>query len=116
MKIFDVCSATGTYQAEGVEKTRWIRVGAVFKNENGNVSIKLDSIPTKLNQEGEMWLNCFTPQNQQQTQAAPAARQPVTQGFRDQPPSQQPRTAAAAPQEQPIVTGFGGAEDETIPF
>ena len=73
-KIFDVCSSTGSYMAEdGTEKQRWMNIGVMFKNDSGYVSIKLEAVPTKRNEEGELWLSCF----------APKPREPKQQGFRE---------------------------------
>ena len=77
-KIFDVCTSTGSYTGpDGSEKQRWMNVGVMFKNDSGYVSIKLEAIPTRRNEQGELWLSCFVPKEKEQ----PAQQQ----GFRDQP-------------------------------
>jgi len=77
-KVYDVCASTGSYIGQdGQEKQRWINIGAVFKNDEGRVSIKLDSIPVRTNEKGELWLSCFVPKPRNQ-------QQPV-QGVRDKP-------------------------------
>ena len=66
-KVFDVVHGNGTYKAQdGSEKTRWQNVGAVFKSDKGNFSMKLDAVPTRRNEEGELWLNLFVPQDRTQ--------------------------------------------------
>jgi hypothetical protein len=81
--IYEVCGSAGTYKAQdGSEKTRWIKAGVVFKNDKGYVSMKLDSIPTRRNEEGELWLSLFVPQDKKPSQTA---SQEPQQGFRDNP-------------------------------
>ena len=76
-KIFDVCTSTGSYTGpDGSEKQRWMNVGVMFKNDSGYVSIKLEAIPTRRNEQGELWLSCFVPKEKEQ---------PAQQGFRDAP-------------------------------
>jgi predicted RNA-binding protein with PUA-like domain len=79
-KIYDVVTSTGTYNdpQTGEEKKRWLTVGVVFENDAGYVSMKLDAIPAKRNEHGEMWLSLFTPKPREQKQA------PQQQGFREQ--------------------------------
>ena len=78
-KIYDVVTSTGTYNdpQTGEEKKRWLTVGVVFQNDAGYVSMKLDAIPTKRNEEGDMWLSLFVPKAREQ----PAQQQG---GFRQQ--------------------------------
>jgi hypothetical protein len=62
--IYEVCGSAGTYKAQdGSEKTRWIKAGVVFQNDKGYVSMKLDAIPTRRNENGELWLSLFVPQD-----------------------------------------------------
>ena len=77
-KIYDVVTSTGTYNdpQTGEEKKRWLTVGVVFKNDAGYVSMKLDAIPAKRNEEGDMWLSLFAPREREQ--------KPAQQGFREQ--------------------------------
>ena len=111
-KIFDLVGSNGTYtDNQGQEKTRWIKCGAVFKSDQGNVSVKLEAVPTYRNENGELWLNCFVPQQQQQQQGGdanfgrPAPGQGAPQGFRQR-PAPQPAMAGAPPpmaQQQPAA-------------
>ena len=68
-KVFDLAVKTGTYtDNQGQEKGRWMNVGAVFKNDQGQVSIKLEAIPTG---DWNGWISAFEPKqrnNQQQGQ------------------------------------------------
>ena len=78
-KIFDVMVSTGSYTGDdGQEKQRWMNVGVMFKNDSGYVSIKLEAIPTKRNEQGELWLSCFAPKPYQ-------PKEPAQGGFRDKP-------------------------------
>ncbi len=82
--VFDVCASTGSYIGQdGQEKQRWINVGCVFKNEQGRVSIKLDAIPVRTNDKGELWLSCFVPKQRQQPAQQPPPQQPANDGFED---------------------------------
>ena len=82
--IYEVCGSAGTYKAQdGSEKTRWIKAGVVFKNDKGYVSMKLDAIPTRRNENGELWLSLFVPQDKK---AAPAASEKPAGGFREREP------------------------------
>ena len=77
-RVFDVVHGNGEYTgADGTTKTRWQNVGVVFKSEKGNYVLKLDAIPTRRNEQGELWLNLFVPKEKEQ----PAQQQ----GFRDAP-------------------------------
>jgi len=58
-KIKDVVARGGEYQdREGNTKVRWINCGSMFKNSEGKVSIKIDSIPVG---EWDGWLSLFDP-------------------------------------------------------
>ena len=106
-KIFDLVGSNGTYtDNQGQEKTRWIKCGAVFKSDQGNVSVKLEAVPTYRNENGELWLNCFVPQQQQQQGGdanfgRPAPGQGAPQGFRQR-PAPQPAMAGAPPPAAPM--------------
>jgi hypothetical protein len=75
--LYKVKHANGTYtDANGEEKTRWSDVGVVFKSDKGAVTMKLEYVPTKRNDQGDLWLNLFVPRKKEQ----PAQQQ---QGFRE---------------------------------
>ena len=79
--IYEVCGSAGTYKAQdGSEKTRWIKAGVVFKNDKGYVSMKLDAIPSRRNENGELWLSLFVPQDKK---PAEKPAQEHTGGFRE---------------------------------
>lgn len=63
-----------TDRQTGETRGRWLKVGTVFRHDDGGSSIKLDSIPVGL-PEWNGWINVF-PRGEQQGEAAapPAAR------------------------------------------
>ena len=73
---FEVVTSTGTYMKDGEEKKRWLKCGVIFKSEKGNYSMKLEAIPTKRNENGEMWFALFVPK--------PREDKPAQSGFREQ--------------------------------
>jgi hypothetical protein len=80
-KIFDVVSSAGSYKnAEGEDKTRWIKCGMVVKNaESGKMSLKLDCIPVgKAQDENDhgIWFALMEPRPYQPAQARPSAQNP----------------------------------------
>lgn len=55
--IRKLCASNGEYQKDGETRKRWQRVGTMFKDDDGRVSIKLDSIPVGPDWSG--WLSAF---------------------------------------------------------
>ena len=98
--IYEVCGSAGTYKAQdGSEKTRWVKAGVVFKNDKGYVSLKLDAVPTRRNENGELWLSLFVPQKKDD--AKPIEKVHYPEGFR----------------EAPVDTGGpDGVGEDDIPF
>ena len=84
---FEVVTSTGTYMKDGEEKKRWLKCGVIFKSEKGNYSMKLEAIPTKRNEHGEMWFALFVPKAREASQQAGfTAQSPEgSEGFRDKP-------------------------------
>lgn len=79
--------AGGQYESNGVVKTRWINVGTLFKKDNGDYSILLNSginfaaytTHTNGQIDPNVWVNLFDlqPRNQQATsQQAPVQAEP----------------------------------------
>lgn len=88
-------ASNGEYtNAAGEKKKRWIRVGTLFKGEDGSLSQKLDVIP--IGPEWSGWFNLYPLDDPQQ------------QGGGQQ-TQQQPQNAAAQAQGAPDG-------DEDIPF
>ena len=75
------------------EKTRWLKCGSVFENDEGKLSVKITAMPTVL--EAGNWFRVFEPRNNEQQGQG---------GFRGGNPQ---------PADKPKQTGF---EDDDIPF
>jgi hypothetical protein len=89
IKKFDVVAVTGKYvDRQGNEKSRYLNVGAVFENDRGNLSLKLEALPVG-NPEWTGWLQLFEPRDDQQ--------QGRQQGQRQQPQPQPSQRSAPAP-------------------
>lgn len=59
-KIFDAVATIGKYtNKNGEEKKRYLTVGAVFKNDAGAMSLKLDALPTTPDWSG--WISFYVP-------------------------------------------------------
>ena len=59
-KIYDVVATVGKYtDKQGNEKKRYVNVGAVFENDQGQMSIKLETIP--VGPEWSGWLSMYEP-------------------------------------------------------
>lgn len=82
-KIYDAVATLGVYndRQTGEEKKRYQTIGAVFQNDKGQLSLKLETIP--VGPEWSGWISFFEPKPQGQqrpaSQAAPANRgqQPI---------------------------------------
>jgi len=97
-KLFDVVKGAGTYtDKNGQTKTRWIKCGVIIKNQNGNVAMKLDSLPlgTAVEEDGGIWFALFTPEDQGQ-QNQPVQQQPVQNAYQN---SGQPKQAFSNPSQ-----------------
>ena len=125
-KVYDVMYPNGKYRdAQGQEKTRWLRCGAVISTQAGKVALKLDSLPVAPvpNEGGEsgIWLQLFEP-NQPAGNMHTANAPSGGGGFRQPappPPATAGAPAPAAP--QPPATGYPAAggnafPDDDIPF
>ena len=78
---YDVMHANGTYTGQdGSEKTRWAKVGVVFKSDKGAMTMKLEYVPTRRNEHGDLWLNLFVPRPKEQPAQQQGFREPVKQG------------------------------------
>ena len=66
----DLTVKTGEYtDSGGNTKGRWLRIGTVFKHDDGGVSIKLDCVPTGL-PEWDGWVSVFKREDRSQGQGA----------------------------------------------
>lgn len=48
--IGDICFSNGEYEKDGEKKKRWVKAGPAFENENGDISFKLELMPTVANE------------------------------------------------------------------
>lgn len=85
-KLYNVSVPNGNYtDDQGNDKTRWLNVGAVIENKNGNLNLILNAIPAPVQgQDRQSWLmNLFPVQNQQSEPTAPASNAPQHGGELD---------------------------------
>jgi len=61
-KKYDLVAKVGEYELNGEKKARWFTCGAVFENEKGQLSAKLNGIPVGMDWNG--WLNFSIPNEQ----------------------------------------------------
>lgn len=68
-KVYDAVVTTGKYtdKQSGKEKNRYLTVGAVFVNDEGQYSLKLEAIPT-VGFTG--WINFYEPRERTEKPAA----------------------------------------------
>ena len=102
----NLCVKTGEYTTtDGQDKKRWLRIGSVFRHDDGGTSIKLDAVPVGLpNWDG--WVSVFkNDQGGQNTQPPQETQQ------RQAPARQAQRAQAGRESFQPDVN-----LDDDIPF
>lgn len=57
-KKFDVVAKVGEYEGkDGQKKAKWMNCGAIFENENGKLSLKMEANPVG----GNGWFALFSP-------------------------------------------------------
>ena len=57
IKKYNLVAKVGEYEKDGVTKHRWFTCGSVFENAQGQLSAKIDGMPTGSNWDG--WLQLF---------------------------------------------------------
>ena len=78
-KVFDLVATVGSYKdASGNEKKKYTQCGAVFQQEDGRMSAKIETLP--VGSEWSGWLSFMEPRQQgqqgaQQQHQAPQYRQ-----------------------------------------
>ena len=80
-KKYDAVATVGEYQKNGETKKRYLTVGAVFENDKGQLSLKLDALPTVKEWNG--WISFYEPKqydNQASQQSQPAQRRTAAGG------------------------------------
>lgn len=71
-KKFDVVAVVGKYKdRDGNDKSRYQNIGAVFENDKGQLSLKLECIP--VGPEWIGWANLFEPKSAEQSTHGKAA-------------------------------------------
>jgi hypothetical protein len=105
-KVFDLVATVGTYKAsDGTEKKRYAQCGAVFQQDDGRMSCKIETLP--VGGEWSGWLSFMEPK--QHGQQAPQQQQPA--------PQYRQASQAAKPMpvfEMPLKTT--NESDDKIPF
>ena len=56
---YDLVAKVGEYESNGEKKARWFTCGAVFENEKGQLSAKINGLP--VGSEWNGWLNLSMP-------------------------------------------------------
>ena len=88
-KKYDAVATVGEYtdKATGEKKKRYATVGTVFENEEGKLSLKLDTVPIAPGWSGS--IQFFTPTERDQPRALPPGRRT--------PPGMPPAATTALP-------------------
>lgn len=113
---YNVACKTGEYQDRntGETKGRWTTCGVVLEGDNGNLSLKLESIPLGMvNDRGEagIWFALFEPRQQGQ---GGGSRQQQPQGQFGQ--GQAPAAPQGQQQPSPQQQTNQAFQDSDIPF
>jgi hypothetical protein len=68
LKVYgDITVVTGKYEKDGKEKNRYHKVGTLLATPHfSRIAIKLDSLPYQTNDKGEIWLNVFAKEENEQ--------------------------------------------------
>jgi len=64
-KVYDAAVSVGEYGPEDNRKKRWRTIGAVFQDDQGRMSMQLDTLPIDI-QGWSRWIRFFEPRGQQQ--------------------------------------------------
>ena len=82
-RTHDVVATVGNYEKNGEKKKRFANVGSAFTDEEGRVSIKLDSVPVSPEWSG--WLSLYPIEKSEQRRPARPAGNSVTDDPEDIP-------------------------------
>lgn len=78
-KKYDAVATVGTYKdRNGNEKKRYINIGSVFTDDEGRLSLKLDSVPVSPEWSG--WVSFYEPKERE---ASINQERPVAQTYSD---------------------------------
>jgi hypothetical protein len=77
-RVYDAVATVGTYKNHaGEEKKRFVKIGTVFENDQGQMSLKLDSIP--VGQDWSGWANFYEPKDEPAQRPQPQRQAPQAQ-------------------------------------
>jgi hypothetical protein len=71
-KRYDAVATVGEYTKNGETKKRYMNVGVVFENDKGQLSLKLDALPT--GKEWSGYINFYDPKDTQDSTPATRAQ------------------------------------------
>ena len=75
-KKFDAVATVGKFtNGQGEEKKRFLTVGAVFEDDQGRLSMKLDGVPVSPEWSG--WISFYEPKQQGESRQSQPSRPPV---------------------------------------
>ena len=82
IKRYDVVAVTGKYtDRNGQEESRYLSCGAVFENDRGQLSIKLEGMP--VGGEWNGWLSLFEPRQDNQRPAQSRHDEQKANGYQE---------------------------------
>lgn len=61
---YDAIAKNGSYTKDGVEKTKWVKVGVVVDTKNGGLALKIEQLPVPF----DGWLQLAEPKTKEQLQ------------------------------------------------
>ena len=97
-KIKDLVATIGEYKAQDGEiKKRYLKCGAMFENDEGNQSIKIDGLPVGADWSG--WLSLYDPRE-----------------FNKDSPKTNAPAIDAGPSAQRNIEQVGLRQDDDVPF
>lgn len=71
-KVYDVVATVGEYtNRNGETKKRYLSCGAVFENEEGHMSMKLECVP--VGQAWSGWFSFYVPKDRDASEPAPVS-------------------------------------------
>lgn len=76
MRRLDAMTGRKYKDAQGQEKTSWLRIGVLLMKDDGKMSLKLEALPIP-NDRGEVWISFFEPRDKRES--APARSAPAKQ-------------------------------------
>ena len=77
-KTHDIVATVGEYtDRNGQPKKRYSKIGAAFTDDQGRISLKLDTVPVSPDWSG--WLSLYEPREERQAQGWQSVREGVEQ-------------------------------------